>query len=489
MAGDDARDRVLAFIRAGDAHADDILDATQNHCRRGVWSISICADLTPTRLLAFQAHGKCASCSPATRPAPDLFERTLLVCFCALVEVEHPASTVIPPRRRCTESGQRDVQARRARCRQPLHRRSATKSAPSQIPWVERPPGTPLIRRQGQMASQLHDSRYVPATRQSTSGGELDDALRALVPVTLAERFGEPALELTARGQLLDDVRAADELAPSGRSAGSSASRRGPRAPGGKRGSGRMSIAVTGAPAARRALSARWGVAARREARRPLHEDGHGLGVDELGWIWLRRSEVMGFLSSGCEARGWSRRRVARRARGRRVVLLDEGTVPRSGRSRRSPGSGRRRPSGRGRRARSASGNACCRSSCRGRWPPLGIVAPATRCAVTILAPNLVTHACVFRRYARIGEEARVHLGETRVHLCRLRAGAELLQAPVAAVRSRSALDWQTGVVPSREGGHHRAVPKSGAQCRLDRGAHCSRRLREPKRCEQPCRP
>jgi len=28
-----------------------------------------------------------------------------------------------------------------------------------QIPWVERPPGTPSIRRQGQIASQLHDSK------------------------------------------------------------------------------------------------------------------------------------------------------------------------------------------------------------------------------------------------------------------------------------------------------------------------------------------
>jgi hypothetical protein len=32
-----------------------------------------------------------------------------------------------------------------------------------QIPYVERPPGSPSILRQGQIASQLHDSRYVPA--------------------------------------------------------------------------------------------------------------------------------------------------------------------------------------------------------------------------------------------------------------------------------------------------------------------------------------
>ena len=30
---------------------------------------------------------------------------------------------------------------------------------PRHSPCVERPPGTPLIRRQGQIASQLHDSK------------------------------------------------------------------------------------------------------------------------------------------------------------------------------------------------------------------------------------------------------------------------------------------------------------------------------------------
>ena len=28
-----------------------------------------------------------------------------------------------------------------------------------QMPWVERPPVTPSMRRQGQIASQLHDSK------------------------------------------------------------------------------------------------------------------------------------------------------------------------------------------------------------------------------------------------------------------------------------------------------------------------------------------
>ncbi len=32
-------------------------------------------------------------------------------------------------------------------------------SVPMQTPWVERPPWRPPIRRQGQIASQLHDSR------------------------------------------------------------------------------------------------------------------------------------------------------------------------------------------------------------------------------------------------------------------------------------------------------------------------------------------
>ena len=38
-----------------------------------------------------------------------------------------------------------------------------------QTPWVDRPPDTPSIRRQGQIASQLQDSRYEPATRQSVA--------------------------------------------------------------------------------------------------------------------------------------------------------------------------------------------------------------------------------------------------------------------------------------------------------------------------------
>src|ERR1700694_4333299 len=73
----------------------------------------------------------------------------------------------------------------------------------------------PSIRRHGQAAAQWQDSRYVPATRQALSSGcaELDHALVAAVAVVRAERIGEPLLQLSVRGQLLDDVRATDELA------------------------------------------------------------------------------------------------------------------------------------------------------------------------------------------------------------------------------------------------------------------------------------
>jgi hypothetical protein len=39
-----------------------------------------------------------------------------------------------------------------------------------QTPWVERPPAVPSMRRHGLIASQSHDSKYVPRLRQlSTS--------------------------------------------------------------------------------------------------------------------------------------------------------------------------------------------------------------------------------------------------------------------------------------------------------------------------------
>ena len=44
-------------------------------------------------------------------------------------------------------------------------------STPMQTPCVERPPGAPSIRRHGQIASQLHDSKYVPRIRQLIASG------------------------------------------------------------------------------------------------------------------------------------------------------------------------------------------------------------------------------------------------------------------------------------------------------------------------------
>src|SRR5438874_1199142 len=37
------------------------------------------------------------------------------------------------------------------------------------MPWVERPPATPSMRRHGQIGSQLHDSKYVPRTCHSVA--------------------------------------------------------------------------------------------------------------------------------------------------------------------------------------------------------------------------------------------------------------------------------------------------------------------------------
>ena len=95
-----------------------------------------------------------------------------------------------------------------------------------------------------------------------------DDALFGLRAVLGPERRGEPLLELAGLRELLDDVRAADELAldehlRDRRPAGELA-----RAPGGSPGRARTSTAVTGAPASRSARRARselphmmnWGV-------------------------------------------------------------------------------------------------------------------------------------------------------------------------------------------------------------------------------------
>src|SRR5215467_6326966 len=49
--------------------------------------------------------------------------------------------------------------------------------APKHSPKLEGPPGRPPTLRQGQMASQLHPSKYEPRTRQSTNGLGPDTAI------------------------------------------------------------------------------------------------------------------------------------------------------------------------------------------------------------------------------------------------------------------------------------------------------------------------
>jgi hypothetical protein len=90
----------------------------------------------------------------------DAFKRALLLFGCAIVEVEDPR-----PRR----PGLVVAVAHRKRDRLPgkvdlVDTASSIShdSTPAQTRCVERPPGTPSIRRHGQIASQLHDSKYVP---------------------------------------------------------------------------------------------------------------------------------------------------------------------------------------------------------------------------------------------------------------------------------------------------------------------------------------
>ena len=49
-------------------------------------------------------------------------------------------------------------------------------------PCVERPPGTPSTRRQGQIASQLQDSKYVPRIRQLMAASPFPVAMSACSP-------------------------------------------------------------------------------------------------------------------------------------------------------------------------------------------------------------------------------------------------------------------------------------------------------------------
>src|SRR5262245_60510518 len=127
--------------------------------------------------------------------------------------------------------------------------------------------------------------------RQLTSCGELDDALVARVAVPLAERVAQLALELSRRRELLDDVCASDELAldedlrdrrpPGERGQLLAEARVGEDVDGGDRSPG-------GAERRERALR----VAAGDEARRSLHEQGHGLGLDDVGDLVAERHWV-----------------------------------------------------------------------------------------------------------------------------------------------------------------------------------------------------
>jgi hypothetical protein len=49
--------------------------------------------------------------------------------------------------------------------------------APKHSPKLEGPPGRPPTLRHGQMASQLHPSKYEPRTRQSANGLGPDTAI------------------------------------------------------------------------------------------------------------------------------------------------------------------------------------------------------------------------------------------------------------------------------------------------------------------------
>ena len=97
----------------------------------------------------------------------------------------------------------------------------------------------------------------VLAVLAELSLGERDGLFVAPLGVVVAEPLAQRALELAARLELLDDVGAADQLALRRTPAGSSASRTSRSASCLICGSGRMSTAVTGAPARRRACRAR----------------------------------------------------------------------------------------------------------------------------------------------------------------------------------------------------------------------------------------
>ena len=97
----------------------------------------------------------------------DRGERRPLLGGAALVDVDDEAPrrawlvVVVADHERSREAAQVDSPA----CPSPTsHERT-----PKQIPCVERPPLTPPTIRQGQIASQLHDSKYAPLMRQGSA--------------------------------------------------------------------------------------------------------------------------------------------------------------------------------------------------------------------------------------------------------------------------------------------------------------------------------
>jgi hypothetical protein len=75
-----------------------------------------------------------------------------------------------------------------------------------QTPWVERPPATPSIRRQGHIAAQLHDSKYVPQIRQVNASAPSDAACTVSGPFT--GRLVQVALVLYVAAVDVTDERA-----------------------------------------------------------------------------------------------------------------------------------------------------------------------------------------------------------------------------------------------------------------------------------------
>ena len=278
MAGDPARHRLVSGIGARDADADCVLDAEPAAARRVV-------DLDLRRLDAEQVArlprpGEMVELASGDASGPDFFERPVLFGRPSLVQVEDPAPgraflvVAVASRQRDSEAGEvglirvavDDLPVQRAEA--DAVRRPASRLA------VDLPARADRVAVAG-LEVRPRDAPVHLRRR------ELDDALVACLAVVVPERLAELLLELTRRGELLDDVRAADELAldedlrdrrPAGESGELLAEARvGEDVDGGH---GCAGVAQ----GAERSLR----VAARGEARRPLHEERHGLGLDDL---------------------------------------------------------------------------------------------------------------------------------------------------------------------------------------------------------------